>query len=68
MESVMKPAGERRKPRHERVVRMNISLPPGIVLALDRLLLEGSYAGRSDYFASKIRRDARLDPEDKITV
>jgi len=57
-----------RKQRHERVVRMNISLPPALVLAGQKIILEGGYSGFSDYFASKIRRDGRMDPEDKIAA
>lgn len=56
------------KSAHERVVRLNISLPPGLVNAGKKILLDGSYAGFSDYFAAKIRRDARLDPEDKVAA
>lgn len=58
----------RLKPVHQRAVRINISLPPGIVLAGHKLVLSGGYAGLSDYFAAKIRRDAKLDPEDKIAA
>lgn len=60
--------GTRRKPEHAHVVRMNISLPPGIVLEGKKLILSGGYQGWSDYIASKVRRDARLDPEDRIAA
>lgn len=58
----------RGKPTHQKVIRINISLPPGIVMAGERLLMDGGYHGFSDYFASKIRRDAKLDPEDKVAA
>jgi hypothetical protein len=55
----------RRKRDHERAVRVNLTLTPRLVTALETLIRDGGYTGPADYFASKVRRDARLDAEDQ---
>jgi hypothetical protein len=58
----------RRKRVHERVVRMNLTFQPRIADALQALIRNGGYQGPSDYFAAKVRREARLDAEDTMAV
>lgn len=56
------------KPEHRKVLRINITLPPKLYDAAEDLVKDGGYTGLSDYFQAKIRRDAKLDAEDKIAA
>jgi len=58
----------RRKRDFEKVVRINLTFPPKIIQALDGLVQAGGYKGPVEYFSAKVRRDARLDPEDQIAA
>lgn len=54
-----------KKPRHARAIRLNVCLSPALFQAAAKVFAEGGYSGYSDYLASKLRRDARLDAEDR---
>ena len=62
----MKP--NKRKRDFEKVVRLNLTFPPRIIESLDEIVRAGGYKGPADYFAAKVRRDARLDPEDRVAA
>lgn len=49
-------------------MRINITLPPTLFDAAEEIVRRSGYNGISDYFQAKIRRDARLDPEDKVAA
>jgi hypothetical protein len=57
-----------RKPAHRRVVRINLTLPPVLFDAAAAIVKDSGYTGLSDYLQAKIRRDAKLDPEDKLAA
>jgi hypothetical protein len=49
------------KPKHQRAVRTTVSFPPRVYDALAELVKRGGFTGPSDYFAAKVRHDAKLD-------
>lgn len=57
-----------RKPRHRRAVRINVTLSPILFDAVGEIVKRSGYSGVSDYLQAKIRRDAKLDPEDRIAA
>jgi Arc/MetJ-type ribon-helix-helix transcriptional regulator len=61
-------SANQKKPQHRKVIRINVTLPPALFDAVGDLVLRGGYTGLSDYFQAKIRRDAKLDPEDKMAA
>lgn len=49
-----------RKRSRDRSISMNITLPPRLVIALDRIIADKGFSGPVDYFKSRIRLDGQL--------
>jgi hypothetical protein len=57
-----------RKRAHETAIRINISLPPVLFDASQRLIKDGGYSGLSDYVQDRIRTDADMKPTKRMAA
>jgi len=51
----------KRKREHEKVVRINISIEPKLLVTAESMIRGRGFAGLSDYIRCRIRQDAGLD-------